>query len=567
MKGKYTKRYSKFSLLLIKLAICSSVFLSSYVQAASPARAPQGSQLLPQDPSERIQTFPNTNELQVEQLQPTVITSKATLYVRQIKICGNTVFDTNTLHTLVADGEGKTLNLTQLNELAAHISHYYQQHGYLYSRAYIPAQSIKNGVVQFNILEARYGAIRIKNYSRLSPSMAKRMLSPLHINDKVEIYKLNRTLLLLGDLSGITTYSTLGPGQTVGSSDLEVFIKPAEAVSGFAGIDNYGSPYTGRARYSASLQFNNPTGQGDQIAIDGLTSGRNLMYGHFGYSLPLYPGFNIGANYYGMNYRLKDNLDPLQAVGNLNNADLWLSYDWIREVNINFNSILRYVYKNMHDNIKAVDIYKMRHSNAAKLENSAEFRDPYGKTNAYLAITQGILSFDNAFDGGGIDSISAKTAGSFTKLNLHISRLQQFTENTSLYLGADGQLASKNLDSSEQIILGGPFVVRSYDVGAISGTQGYSATAELRHIVNMPIPGVWRPMVFVDVGRIQINKDQFTNDLNLFNLYSTGIGLDISWKGWNLSARYAHRLGAPPPPNIVSNIDNNQLWVQFGKSF
>ncbi|WP_218813703.1 ShlB/FhaC/HecB family hemolysin secretion/activation protein [Rickettsiella endosymbiont of Dermanyssus gallinae] len=567
MKGKHTTPYYKFSLLLIKLAVCYYVFLP-YAQAAQPLRAPQGSQLLPQNPRELVPTFPSNTQLQVEQPKSAENISTATLYVSKIKIFGNTVFDPYTLHALVADGEKKTQNLNQLNKLAARISHYYQQHGYPFSRAYIPAQTIKNGVVQFNILEARSSAIQIKNSSRLSPYKANQFLSPLHINNIIQTSKLNRSLLLLNDLSGIVTRSTIGPGKTVGSSDLEVLIEPGNSINGFVGIDNYGSPYTGRTRYSGSLQFNNPTGQGDQIVIDGLSSGRNLLYGHFGYDFPLYPAFNIGTNYYGMTYRLQDNLDPLHAEGNLNIADLWLSYDWVRRVHVNFNSILRYVYKNMHDNLKAVDIYKMRHSNSFKLENTAEFRDPYGTTNVYMALTQGILTFNNAFDGGGIDSISARTAGSFTKANLHLSRLQQFTENTSLYVGGDVQLASKNLDSSEQLVLGGPFIVRSYDVGTISGAQGYTATAELRHILNMPtIPGTWRPLIFIDAGRIQINKDQFINDSNLFNLYSTGVGLDVSWKDWNLSGRFAHRIGAPPPPNIVSLIDDNQVWVQFGKNF
>lgn len=567
MKRKQTKPYFK---LFIKLAFFYGVFLLPDAQAANIARPPQGAQLLPQNPRENVQTFPSNPELNIEQPNLATTTSTVTLYVRKINIVGNTVFfDNCTLHDLVKEGEGKTLSLTQLNQLAARISHYYQQHGYPFSRAYIPAQHIKNGVIQFNILEARYGCIQIKNRSRLSPDRARLYLKPLHTNDIIETAKLNRSLLLINDLPGIVTRSTLGPGETVGSSDLQLLIEPAKFINGFVGIDNYGSPYTGRTRYNASLQFNNPSGQGDQIVIDGLSSGRDLMYGHFGYDFPIYPGFNIGTNYYGMTYRLKNSLNPLQAVGNFNVADAWLTYDWVRRTQVSFSSTLRYVYKNMHDNVKTVDVYKMRDSNAAKLENSAEIRDSYGTTNIYLAVTQGVLTFKSTADGGGIDAFTANTAGSFTKVNFHLSRSQSFTERTSLYLGADGQLASKNLDSTEQMVLGGPFIVRSYDVGTLSGAQGYSATAELRHIVDMPtVPGIWRPMVFVDAGHIQIYKNPFTADPNRFNLFSTGLGIDISWKrGWNLSARYAHRLGAPPPPNIVSLVDNDQVWVQFGKSF
>lgn len=85
--------------------------------------------------------------------------------------------------------------------------------------------------------------------------------------------------------------------------------------------------------------------------------------------------------------------------------------------------------------------------------------------------------------------------------------------------------------------------------------------------MNMEALGLWRSLLFVDAGRIQINKYVFTRDPNLFNLYSAGLGLDITWKGWDLSGRYAHRLGAPPPPNIVSLIDNDQIWMQVSKRF
>lgn len=265
MKRKLAKKSPKLSLLLIKLAVCYEIFASSSTQAFILYRTPEGTQLLPPNLYENSKTLQNDSELKIKQPCPNKNTSTSTLYVRQIKIVGNTVFDTDILHALLKNGEGKTLTLNQLNQLnqlVACISHYYQQNGYPFSRAYIPAQCIKNNVVQFNILEARYGDIRIKNLSRLTTYLANRMLNPLHINDRVEASKLLRSLLLLNDLPGIKASSSIGPGQAPGSSDLEVLIKPSDLMNGFIGIDNYGSPYTGRPRYSASLQFNNPTGGG-----------------------------------------------------------------------------------------------------------------------------------------------------------------------------------------------------------------------------------------------------------------------------------------------------------------
>jgi hemolysin activation/secretion protein len=46
-----------------------------------------------------------------------------------------------------------------LRTLAARITKSYQDHGYLLSRAYIPAQTLSDDTVRIEVLEARYGAI------------------------------------------------------------------------------------------------------------------------------------------------------------------------------------------------------------------------------------------------------------------------------------------------------------------------------------------------------------------------------------------------------------------------
>lgn len=73
--------------------------------------------------------------------------------VKTIRISGNTRFDMQTLHALVADSEGKRLTLAQLEELAARITHYYHSHGYPLGRARIPEQTVRDGVVNIEVIE------------------------------------------------------------------------------------------------------------------------------------------------------------------------------------------------------------------------------------------------------------------------------------------------------------------------------------------------------------------------------------------------------------------------------
>lgn len=573
MKRKQTKQHSKFELAL-KLTACCGLLLPLYAQAApEPKVGPNGAQLLPQNPRNLLQGFSGDNSLNVLSHKSTIDTNKETLFVRKIKIVGNKVFDTKTLHALVADGEGKSLTFQQLKDLAERISHYYQEHGYLVSHAYIPQQREEDGTIEFQVLEAYYDVINIKNNSRLINYRAKNMLNGLHPGDLVRTATLNRDLLLLNDIPGIVSSSSLSPGKALGTSELDVKIEPGDLVNGSVGLDNYGSRYNGINRYNGALKFNNPTGLGDQLSLDALTTGPYMMYGRVGYKIPVYGGLNAGLNHTRMQYKLRGILTSLKEEGAQATSDVWLSYAWIRDITVNINSTLRYTHKNMEDNILAAPIYKKRHSDTVALENSANFLDTHGRTDVYLSVSRGNLTFNSGIAGGLADADSLNSKGGFTKANLHIARLQQFTQSTSLYLGFDGQLSHNNLDSTEKMTLGGPFSVRGYETGAISGDQGYSATAELRHQFNLPFQVSLTPLIFADTGRIQINQKnqspagEVLSTNNLVNLSATGLGVDIYWRGWNVSTRYAQRIGATPPDRTVSRLDNSKAWIQLSKSF
>ena len=59
-------------------------------------------------------------------------------------------------------------------------------------------------------------------------------------------------------------------------------------------------------------------------------------------------------------------------------------------------------------------------------------------------------------------------------------RLQGVTDTLSLYAAFNGQVASKNLDNSEKMGLGGPAGVRAYPTGEAYGDQGYILNLEAR---------------------------------------------------------------------------------------
>ena len=93
--------------------------------------------------------------------------------------------------------------------------------------------------------------------------------------------------------------------------------------------------------------------------------------------------------------------------------------------------------------------------------------------------------------------------GSYHKLGFNVARLQRVTDRVSLYGAINGQFASKNLDISEKMGLGGMYAVRAYPVGEAYADEGYVATLEARLLLpkfSERMPGQMHLIGFVDTG-------------------------------------------------------------------
>jgi hemolysin activation/secretion protein len=82
-------------------------------------------------------------------------------YVKRIKIEGNTLVRTRTLDKAVASYEGKESDLAELEKAAEAVTKVYADHGYGFARAFIPPQTLKNGVVVIYVVEGKIGKIRV----------------------------------------------------------------------------------------------------------------------------------------------------------------------------------------------------------------------------------------------------------------------------------------------------------------------------------------------------------------------------------------------------------------------
>ena len=161
------------------------------------------------------------------------------------------------------------------------------------------------------------------------------------------------------------------------------------------------------------------------------------------------------------------------------------------------------------------------------------------------------------------------TNGHYQKLAFHAARLQRVTERVSLYAAINGQFASKNLDISEKMGLGGPYAVRAYPVGEAYADEGYAATLEARLLLpkfSEGMPGQMHLVGFADTGTVTHDKNPWTDAQNRRTLSGAGVGL--TWADYNnfvVNAYWAQKLD-----NEVATAapdKDGRFWIQVVKFF
>jgi hemolysin activation/secretion protein len=505
----------------------------------------------------------------IEQGAAAKLPPSAPFLVKTIQITGNTRFDTVTLHVLVMDAEGQSLTLTQLNELAARITDYYHDHGYPLARAIIPAQTIQDGRVEIKVIEAHYGKINLDNHSRVNDPLLQSTLATVQSGQVIEQTTLDHSLLLLSDIPGVVPSATLKPGEAVGTSDLLVEAAPAPAVAGNVSLDNYGNTYTGRTHLGGTVNFINPLHHGDVLSVNGMSSGSGMNYGRISYeSLLNGHGTRMGGTYSALHYILGDTFASLDGHGTAQVGSLWMKHPLVRSRDVNLYGQIQYEHTVLRDHIDVTGIRTDRHLDNWTASLSGDLRDTIlsmGVNSWNIGWTSGHLGFDDA-TAQQIDAATAKTQGSFSKWNVNLSRLQFLSAKDSLNLAFSGQWANTNLDSSEKMIAGGPYTVRAYDMGVVSGDEGYLVTAEIRHDLGTVWRGRFQAVGFIDTEHVTVNKYVWVAGPNEANLNGAGVGLDCMWPGqWTAKAYIATPIGTTPEQ--LANNASVRAWVEVGKWF
>ncbi|MFA5914974.1 MAG: ShlB/FhaC/HecB family hemolysin secretion/activation protein [Burkholderiales bacterium] len=552
----------------MKLITAALLVLSQSAFAQTPPSAGGQIQQIPPVPMPQ-RAVP---EIRIEQGPPAAASAsdQVKILVKSLHVTGQALYSEAQLIAIAGFTPGRELTLSELRAMAAKIADYYRLHGYFVAQAYLPAQDIKDGAVTIEVIEGRYGSVTLRNQSKLSDPLAKGLLGGLNSGDTVAIAPLENRLLLLSDVPGVNVKSTLTPGAEVGTSDLIVDVTPGRSVTGSVEADNAGNRYTGEYRVGATVNINNPTGHGDVASLRVMTSGSGLNYGRASYQMQ-FGKATAGVAYTALNYKLGEEFAPLQAHGTAEIASIYGSYPLIRSRNTNLYALAGFDAKTFQDKVDLTSSVTDKKADVWWAGLAGNHLDGFGGGGASsYSLTQSFGDLDIETPAAqALDATTARSNGHYQKLAFAVARLQRITEKVSLYGSINGQFASKNLDISEKMGLGGPYAVRAYPVGEAYADEGYVATLEARLLLpkfSERMPGQMHLVGFADTGGVTLDKNPWAAGENHRTLSGAGVGL--TWADYNnfvVNLYWAHRLGNELATSAPDK--SGRFWFQVVKYF
>jgi hemolysin activation/secretion protein len=488
--------------------------------------------------------------------------------VRHWRITGAHIFPVADLETLIREYRGQSLTMAELNAVAGRITTYYRKHGYLLSRAYLPAQTVRDGTVEIAVIEGHLAEIDVTNTSPVSGHLITKHLEHLRSMGAVEGQTIERSLLLLSDLPGVEVRSTLMPGATVGTSNLDVQMRGTDRLSGSVDADSFGNRYTGQYRAGGTLNVNDPFHYGDLLTLRADSSGPDMNYGRLAWQTPLGGnGLKAGVAASDLDYRLGKEFKSLDAHGTAEVYTLWTAYPLIRALYRNLAVQLSYDDKHLDDRVDSTDSNSHKTLGVLTLGLSGDRTDGVlgGGVSVYsLNLVTGNLRLDPvtaAIDEG---AGGHHTEGRYNKLAFNYSRTQTLTDELILYTALTGQVSSKNLDTSETQSLGGAYGVRAYPQNEATGDDVAMLNVELRW--KQPNLPELQTIGFFDAGTTRLNHSPLPTDTNNRRTLA-GEGFGFQWARANrfaLKTYLAWRSTAPP----VTDIDRHpRIWLEFAQYF
>jgi hemolysin activation/secretion protein len=409
--------------------------------------------------------------------------------LQALSVEGATVYSSETLTAPYSTLLGQELSLARLYALANEMTARYRNDGYLLSSVVVPAQTVSEGKIRLQAVEGYLAAVEFEGELENRRGMYERIRQRLLAQRPLRTATLERQMLLLNDLPGVSAQAVLQPAQESGAANLTVRVGVA-SVAANVGATNRGSEVQGPVQYDASLDLRSLLTLHDATTLRYLQSSERdeLWLAAVSHTERLSAqglDWTLAGSVSRSSPELGEDFAELNLETDTDQASMHLAYPFVRSRTANLRGRLALTY---HDGLTDSEFGELSRDviSAVRVGLSFDTVDAWRGVNLIdLEYSRGIGAFGSSEFG---DPFASRIGGEpeFSKATLYIARLQSLAPRFSVLLAASGQAAFDNLLAPEEFAFGGEFYGRAYDPSEVVGDSGAAGKVELRFTVDNP---------------------------------------------------------------------------------
>ncbi len=485
-----------------------------------------------------------------------------TITVEKFEVVGSTVFSAEELEKTTKPFTQRPISFAELLQVRTAITQLYIARGYITSGAFIPPQTIADGIVVVQVLEGGLEAIEVTGTQRLNPDYVRSRLEiatdkPLNRERLIEALQLLQLDPLIANIS-----AELSAGTKPGQNLLSVKVTESKSFHGDLTIDHRRSPSVGTMRRQAQLREANLFGQGDAIAATYTNTDGSNSY-DFSYTYPINPANGTIAFAYSNNNSraIEPPFDRLDILANSRSYELTLRQPLLQRPTQEFAIGIAAAHRESETSLLATPFPlspgadALGRTRVSALRFFQEFTQRSSEEVLALRsqFSVGVAPLALTVDDAPVDSMFVVWRAQGQYVNL-------LAPDTLLLLRADIQFADRALVPLEQFGIGGQESVRGYRQDLLLSDNGAIASAELRlPILRVPeVEGVLQFAPFFDFGTAWNSsgrKDPSPSTI-------AGMGFGLLWQhGDRLTIRFDY--GIP----LTSSGTSARTWQENGLYF
>ena len=388
------------------------------------------------------------------------------VFIKAVGVTNSQILSDAEIQAITDSVIGQYVSFEDLEKLVQDFNYAYAEKGYVTARAFLPPQTIQDGVVRINLVEGLVGEVSVENAKWTSENYVKKRISAKK-GDIFQIVELEQDILKFNKYNnGIKLKANLVKGEKIGTTDIKLQADEKFPFRVTALMDNAGRKTIGELRGGLMAQADSLFKQRDRLTIGSYAS-RHSVTPFADYNIPVNKydgrvGFLFSSSYAQIGegpYKIFD------IESRSYNYSLYYTHPLIRKPNFELNG---YVGANYKQAATSFGGYTLNTDKIASVEAALNARLDTKKGIWYL--NQGVYQAFPLFDK---DIKYFKYTGS-------LIRLHDFGH------GIVGQLRGMYQFSPEDVMpyidqfqAGGLATVRGYSEGLLIGRSGYIISSEL----------------------------------------------------------------------------------------